>query len=632
MAAIITDTFRRNNAKLFISDIANRFNTNDLGHYDSLISNDSLTPIDNVISPVIHTNKYYLGIGRSDKWSETSAAIGEESLNFNIPSPMGSFSDNIEVFNNLATLRLLDPTNTSIVIPTVPWIAGSIYRVYSSYDSSCFYSGSNGVLPCYVTVPDDGIYMCLRSPGTPTTDNSLPLDITSSYAPIATRDGYVWVLVQKFNNYASEFITDQFVEVRRTALESDPVTFMGPLTTCRNASGGLVTGFNIANGNGGIYVGGTPTVWLRGTDGLSYENLTSTTQYAFSTPLPASHVFTTNIVASATAFSVGQTVRIVNTSVGDSSYAQGTITSFTGTQLNINITYKSPTASGSPVTWKFVIQGVPNTGGAKTSDDQLELDVTMENGSISSVALKPGSYPLNTSGTITGSFPKGFLATSCEIRLPIGVTESVKAQIVPIMTPFNGLGYNPSDVLPAWYAGISVSLNGNITQPGDTSPDNFYTPYRQISIIKNANASNQITVNALRSLTLTSAPPQNFDVNANVIMTDASNEALPLAIVDYVETIGSVSKIYFHQNYTTGYREMPIPTGSTPATIKIAGVAYSYNEINQSELSNITTDIHGNPLIFNGYPYYGEVIFVENRKKVVRAMNQNEKIKIIIQF
>lgn len=627
MAAIITDTFRRNNAKLFISDIANRFNTDDLGHFDSLISNDSLTPIGGVISPVVHANKYYLGIGRSDKWPDMGL-IGEDALNFTIPSPLGSFSDNIEVFNNLATLHLLGPTNTSIVIPAIPWSAGSVYRAYDSYDSSCFYSAPGGVLPCYVTVPDDGIYMCLRSPGTATTINSLPLDITSSYSPIATADNYVWVLVQKFSNFALEFITDQFVEVRRTALESDPITFTGALTDCRNASGGLVTSFKIVNG--GTYTGGIPTVWLRGTDGLSYDNLTSSTPYAFATTLPTTHVFTTNIVASATAFSVGQTVRIINTSVIDnSSYAQGIITAFTGTQLTVNITEKSDTATGTPATWKFVVQGVPNTGGSKTdATAPLQLTVTMTGDTISAVSLPVGSYP--TPAFPNTLFPKGFLATSCEIRLPAGVTETTKAQIIPLMTPFNGLGYNPSDVLPAWYAGISVSLNGNITQPGDTSPDNFFTPYRQISIIKNANASNQITVNALRSLTLTTAPPQNFDVNSNVVMTDTNN--LPLGIVDYVETIGGVSKIYFHQNSIVGYREMPTPTSSQPATIKIGPTQYSYNAINQSELSNITTDIHGNPLIFNGYPYYGEVIFVENRKKVVRAMNQNEKIKIIIQF
>lgn len=591
MAAIITDTFRRNNAKLFIGDIANRFNTDELGHYDSL------TP---------HRNKYYLGIGRSDKWD-----ANEESLNFTIPSPLGSFSDNIEVFNNLATLVLLGPTNTSIVIPNIRWSAGSIYRAYDSYDSSCFYSAQGGILPCYVTVPDDGIYMCVKSPGTATAAGSTPLDATSEYKPIATADGYVWVLIQKFTGFAVEFITDQFVEVRRTALEDTA------LSDCRTNSGGLVTGFKIVSN--GTYAS-TPTVWLRGTDGLSYGGVTSVTQHSFTL---GSKTFATNIVASASAFDAGQTVKIIST--GNPAYwLLGTITSFAGTQLIVNVTSFAPGATGQPSLWDFEIQNVPNTGGTKDTSYALQLSVTMANGGIASVSLPSGSFPTFVSPLT--SFPKGFLATSVEIR---NGNPTVPAQIIPIMSPFNGFGYNPSDILPAWYAGVSVSLNGNITEDGDTSADNFYTPYRQISIIKNTNASSQITVNALRSLTLTGSIP-TVDVNANVVITDTNG--LPLAIADYTETVGGVKKIYFHQNSTTGYREMPAPTSTDQAAFKIAGVTYNYNAINQSELSKITTDIHGNQLIFNGYPYYGEVVFVENRKKVVRALNQNEKIKIIIQF
>jgi hypothetical protein len=604
MAAIITDTFRRNNAKLFIGDIANRFNTDHLGHYDSLVSDGDAT--DGVI---VHRNKYYLGVGKSDKWSTL-----EDSSNFTIPSPVGSFSDNVEVLNNLATLTLLGPSNTSIVIPNVPWAVGNIYRAYSSYDSSCFYSATIAnvaYLPCYVTIPDDGIYMCLKSPGTATTSASIPSDPTSTYAPIATADGYIWVLVQKFTGFAVEFITDQFVEVRRTSLENST------LETCRLASGGLVTGFNVVNG--GTYTGGTPTAWLRGTDGLSYTGLTSETTHSFTAGIKT---FVTNLVASATAFDVGQTVKIVNRS-NETAYMTGTISSFTSTNLTINVTSIQPGSLGSPNTWRFDIQSVTGSGGgAKDSSFELALNVTMSGSAIASVSLPVGSFPTNISPTT--SFPKEFLAASVEIRTANGVVQTSPAQIIPTVTPFNGLGYNPSDVLPSWYAGISVSLNSDINS------DNFYTPYRQISIIRNVNASNQITVNALRSLTLNGSNIPTIDVNSNVVMTDSNGR--PLAIADYAETVSGVKKIYFHQNSTTGYREMPAPTNSAAAVFKIGSTSYSYTSINQSELSKITTDIHGNILNYNGYSYVGEVVFAENRKKVTRSINQNEKIKIIIQF
>ena len=90
----------------------------------------------------------------------------------------------------------------------------------------------------------------------------------------------------------------------------------------------------------------------------------------------------------------------------------GEIKSFVGTALKIKVTGIEPDSVGQPTSWSFAIQGVIDSGGDKTSDDQLELDVTMTNGSISSVSLKPGSYPSNTGGTVTGSFPNGFLVTN----------------------------------------------------------------------------------------------------------------------------------------------------------------------------------------------------------------------------
>jgi hypothetical protein len=232
MSAIITDNFRRNNAKLFLSDIAGV------------------------------TNKYYLGIGKSDKW-----AANEDSSGYNVAAPVGSFSDGLEVLNNIATLSKLESANTTLVIPNVKWETGKTYKAYNSYDSSCFYA-TEDVLPCYSTT-STGMYLCLAA-GTSVTADA-PSD-TTEYAPTKGGDNYVWILVQPVSQLGTAFVTDQFIEVSQTPLISTP------LTNCSTYGGLCSPVFHVVNGGSGYT--STPTVKLRGSDAAgstTYEvSLTAT--------------------------------------------------------------------------------------------------------------------------------------------------------------------------------------------------------------------------------------------------------------------------------------------------------------------------------------------------------------------
>jgi len=217
MSAIITDTFRRNNAKLFLNDIAGT---------------------DRSGTAVTSPNRYYLGIGKSDKWP-TIGAVTEDSSGYNVSAPVGSFSDGLEVLNNIATLSKLGASNTTLVIPNVAWTSSKQYKAYNSYDSSCFYATGN-ILPCYATTAT-GMYLCLQAGGS-TTSNA-PSD-TSTYIPSQGGDNYVWILVQSVSSLSTAFVTDQFIEISQTALTSTP------LSNCATY-GGLCSTFHIVNGGSG---------------------------------------------------------------------------------------------------------------------------------------------------------------------------------------------------------------------------------------------------------------------------------------------------------------------------------------------------------------------------------------------
>jgi hypothetical protein len=204
MAAIVTETFRKNNARAFLSDITS-LNTN-----------------------------YYVGIGKSDKW------VADEGLVYTIPLPDSTYSGDIEIKSNLISLIKADSTNSSLVIPNVKWKAGVRHKEYKPDDANCFYPeqiGQYQYLPCYCTVAGR-IYICLRSSG-PT--ESEPTNVT--YSPFTYADGYVWILVDKINTALDSSIwTDQFTSITRDT--QDSILF----SEIQVNSGGLLYGFNVVDG------------------------------------------------------------------------------------------------------------------------------------------------------------------------------------------------------------------------------------------------------------------------------------------------------------------------------------------------------------------------------------------------
>jgi hypothetical protein len=485
MSAIITDNFRRNNAKLFLTDIA------------------GTDPRGIALGTPANVNRYYLGIGKSDKWADGASGVTEDSSAYNIAAPVGSFSDTLEVLNNVATLTKLGASNTTLVIPNVAYASGNRYKAYNSYDSSCFYA-TGTTLPCYA-ISGAGMYLCLRA-GTGTTSAQ---PATTTYVPFSGSDGYVWIYVQAVSQAATAFITDQFIEVSQTPLTSTPLTDSA-------AYGGLCSSnFHVVNGGSGYVAGSTTTAVLKGSDGVG------------------------------------------------------------GVTFNVT------------------------------------LDYTVVGGAIATVTLSNPTTPT--------SWPKGLIVASVEIASTSGGTGAV---VVPVIAPKNGYGYIPSAVMPSWYAGIAVDL------ANDISTDNFYTPYRQISVIRNPNTT-AATANALRYLTLAGSVP-SIDANTNTLIYDGTTNK-PFAVADVVNTSGG-NKLYFHQNYISGFSEI-----ASAGTFRIipgtSGTLYNWNAVTASECNEA---VLANGLISGGDGAHariaGEVVFAENRRKITRSSGQTEKIKIIIQF
>jgi hypothetical protein len=219
MAAIITETFRRNSSKLLLSDISNS------------------------------ANSYYVGIGKSDDWYE-DLAVGATA-----PFPIGTFGDTQNALHALTNLIKVSAPSVNTVIPRVFARPGEKYKIYNTYDPSCLYP-SGDINPCYIVL-ESGIYLCIGKE-TLNSTFTLPVDfgIGKGYEPFLA-DGYTWVFLGEYDIY-HPINTEQFIKV-----STSHVVDTGVLAEIKTETGGLVYGFHVLNG--GLYantVGDNPNIML----------------------------------------------------------------------------------------------------------------------------------------------------------------------------------------------------------------------------------------------------------------------------------------------------------------------------------------------------------------------------------
>lgn len=224
-----------------------------------------------------------------------------------------------------------------------------------------------------------------------------------------------------------------------------------------------------------------------------------------------------------------------------------------------------------------------------TSGSAIALTVTMA-GIVPNQTVSKVTWPLAT-------VPSTWSQTRGYVRVASG-----NARVFPNIASPEGIGFYPAKDLPSWYTGVATeTVNDELT----------YTPYRQISIVKEpeyevGTTTPTVSLNCLQYL--------NFGVGTGpsaaltgYTVTQAATGAI--GIVDYYDD----DKLFYHQTYTTGF----IPFDDTDVVVTELGVGtFNPTTVSTSEYVKGT----------------GDVVFSENRKKITRASGQTEEITIILQF
>lgn len=245
MAAIITDDFRRNQARLLVNDIKASADSN----FDSPASNSVESTW-----PYRGNNRYAIGLGKADPWPNDSNNNPEDNSGFIVPAPDGTIQEDHDIINNLFTLKDIASAGVKQMVAKNPWTSGRKYKVYDQTDDDMFYT-TGDLYPAVVT-DGDKIYMCLsntaKTGGFTSVQNSTITPSTTLYATSSPgSDGYVWVHVATFN-LNDPLATNQF----------SPVDVQTPSAAQIQKTGGILTHIGVVDGGSGYTSAPTATLTL----------------------------------------------------------------------------------------------------------------------------------------------------------------------------------------------------------------------------------------------------------------------------------------------------------------------------------------------------------------------------------
>jgi len=232
---------------------------------------------------------------------------------------------------------------------------------------------------------------------------------------------------------------------------------------------------------------------------------------------------------------------------------------------------------------------------------------TLSGGAVNSITINSSGSNLvhgtgyNSARIIIGAPPQG------------GTQATARA----VLSPVKGHGTNIESELFAYNVEVAVNLEYDESNTFITEND-----YRQIALIKNPyefgdsfgdSFAQGTSYNALYSMTLSSVSGGNFASDDVIKQTNGTNTSAR-AFIDQVKTDAPYT-LWFHQNYKTGWT--PFQVGQTIANGDGSGA------VSATIASKIDPAID---------PRSGEIIFIENRAKIVRSSTSREELRIIIEF
>lgn len=235
-------------------------------------------------------------------------------------------------------------------------------------------------------------------------------------------------------------------------------------------------------------------------------------------------------------------------------------------------------------------------------------NITISDGAITSITF-----------TADDNQPTGYLDASI-------IVVGKETNIQPLVAPIEGVGFSPQSNLPSFYAGLASSYIGS-----DNGESPIGIGFRQVSLIQNPGRIDND--NPAAEPNDDDDTLDNYDGLQYFLMNNINgvptapgtiiehNTTGAKAYVDYAVDVSGEKRIYYHQNSSAEINQKRFDSGAVKFTTPAGNVVEAGHTIEPGGLVS-GEYIQGS----------GKAIFLENRKAIIRNSNQQEDIKLVIQF
>jgi hypothetical protein len=205
---------------------------------------------------------------------------------------------------------------------------------------------------------------------------------------------------------------------------------------------------------------------------------------------------------------------------------------------------------------------------------------------------------------------EGASSVTIAVVAPTGVNSFVSPTIRCVLDSFRGLGKDPEKDLGASFVMVATKIKYD-EEGNDFTKSN---DYRQIGIIKGvyngANLASDSTLRPTKKLTVAFIDGAEF--NADSELTLLNSDESEIGHIRVLDFDSATNQLTFIQTEDTGY--------TSPAVGNIiddgSGTKANITSISSSEVTKLK----------------GDILYLENRRPVIRAEGQTEEIKTIIEF
>jgi len=536
--------------------------------------------LDNFNSSAHTTNRnHYLFIGKPTLWG-----TGSMSAELSPPAPLDTYESEARIWDEMLGLKKIDSATTSLVIRRSDWTEGTVYAIYDDRDADLHNQPTQARVTAlsptpagnfYVITDTLDIFVCLEN-GNNAASTVKPekQNPATNLIDYRSQDGYVWKYVASVSSAnASKFLTDSWVPVKTLSANDGSSQW----TVQAAAVSGEVMSVVVENGGSGYTRTYTGTVTTISTNGS------------------------------------GKGTAILSTgspSAADDFYNNGQIHITSGSGINEIYTIEDYIGGTKQIILTTAWSGNVTTG--NTCQILPKLNV-VTNGT--DVKLRP---VVNLSGVITKILPitRGSNSTfiSVSVENSLGGTGAI---VRPILSDLGGLGKDVEKDLNSIFIMMNVKLQYS-EDGGDFPTDN---DYRQLGIIRDlrnydGTLATDTTMLATKKLNLTGVTNSNALVYDGIFQISPSIQGI---VLQYIKTsaegvLPETGTLTFIQNPTTGYGTFT--NGSTITQSTFSAQIASTNGVVNEEIKKGA----------------GNIIYIENRRAIIRSQNQIEDIKAIVEF